>query len=143
MKFILRFLYIIWQWSWGFIQSLIGLVMLLKYAKCKHEWYHGALVTYHEDNWGGISLGMFVFMNGTRDEEWTNGTRVHEYGHTLQSLLLGPFYMLVIGIPSFIWCNAKKFVELRKTGVSYFDFYPEKWANAWGSAWTKEPAPKR
>jgi hypothetical protein len=86
---------------------------------------------------------MFIIMNGKRDEKWTSTTKVHEYGHTIQSLILGPLYLFVIGIPSIIWCNSKKCVKLRKEkGVSYFDFYPEKWANFLGEKITKLPAPR-
>lgn len=28
---------------------------------------------------------------------------VHEYGHTIQSMILGPLYLIVIGIPSTLW----------------------------------------
>jgi hypothetical protein len=130
------------QFTWGIIQNIIGFFFFLKYRKQKHEFYHGSVITYHDEKWGGISMGIFIIMNGKRDEEWIRGTRVHEFGHTIQSIILGPLYMFVIGIPSFIWCNAKKFVTLRKEkGVSYFSFYPEKWANHLGVLITKEAAP--
>lgn len=28
----------------------------------------------------------------------------HEYGHQLQSYILGPLYLLIIGLPSGLWC---------------------------------------
>lgn len=33
-------------------------------------------------------------------EELSNQLLVHEYGHTIQSLMLGPLYLAIIGIPS-------------------------------------------
>lgn len=144
MKVLGLFFYYIIQWTWGLIQNLLGLCLYIKLKKCRHQWYHGAKLTYHEGDWGGVSLGMFIFVNGKKDAEWIKTTNVHEYGHTLQSLLLGPFYLFVIGIPSSIWCNNKKYITLRKEkGISYFDFYPEKWANRWGELVTKELAPNR
>ncbi|MGB4268796.1 MAG: RHS repeat-associated core domain-containing protein, partial [Spirochaetota bacterium] len=55
--------------------------------------------------------------------------RKHEQGHYYQSLLLGPLYMGVIGIPSvthnWIW-------NLYGKSWEYYDFYTEKWADRWG-----------
>ncbi len=142
MRYIKLFFFYIIQFTWGIVQNFLGLILLIKYRKNTHHYYHGSIITYHEEEWGGISLGMFIFMNGAKDEEWIRGTRVHEYGHTIQSLILGPLYMFVIGIPSFIWCNGKKFRNLRKEkGVSYYNFYPEKWANYLGKLVTKEQPP--
>ncbi len=131
MKFIKYFLYAFVQWTWGFIQSLIGFCLFCKYKtrKCKSEFYHGAIMTYHDGDWGGVSLGYFTFVNGHRDEDWTKDAIPHEYGHTIQSLLLGPLYMFIIGIPSMVWCNGKKGIKKREMGASYYDFYTESWAN--------------
>lgn len=141
MRYILFYLI---QFTWGLLQNILGLCMLIKYRKLKHEFYHGSIITYHNGEWGGISLGMFIFINEKRDPEWLRSTRIHEYGHTVQSLILGPLFIFVIGIPSFIWCNSKKYRALRKDkGVSYFSFYPEKWANHLGAKVTKEPYPTK
>lgn len=141
MKLIL--FYII-NFTWGILQNIMGLFLLIKYRKCKKKWFHGALIIYHNENWGGISMGMFIVINGNRKEKWITETKVHEYGHCIQTLILGPLYLFVVGIPSFIWCNAKKYITLRKEKqVSYFDFYPERWANYLGEKTTKQPSPKR
>lgn len=85
-------------------------------------------------------MGMFIIINKNRGEDWLNSTKVHEFGHSIQSIILGPLYLLVIGLPSLIWCNAKRFIKLRnEKGVSYYSFYPEKWANYLGSKVTKLP----
>lgn len=57
----------------------------------------------------------------------------HEYGHTIQSLILGPLYLIIIGIPSTLWgflpcCNVKR----KAKSISYFSFFTEKWANFFG-----------
>ena len=154
MKAIKAILYIIWQWTWGFFQSLMGLCYMLKYRKCRHGWYHGAYVTYFTGWAGGISLGMFIFVGETTKElddaymkkynkhytkEIQEAVRVHEYGHTVQSLLLGPLYLFVVGIPSIIWAKTPKFVKMRQeTGKKYCDLYCEKWANYCGKMVTGE-----
>jgi len=136
--------YWIWQCTFGLIQSLIGFVMFIKHKDCKHEIYHGAIVTYHNGDWGGISLGMFTFVNGRRRESWVKDARIHEYGHTIQSLFLGPLYLVIVGLPSLIWASSKKTNEKFKTGeLNYFDLYCESGANTLGAWVTKEPKPLR
>ena len=138
VKRIAEIFYIFWQWTYGFVQTVAGLALLLRFARCPKFYYHGATVVVHDGKFGGVSLGMFVFVNGGRGEEWKRAATVHEYGHTLQSLLLGPLYLFVIGIPSAVWCNAPRFEKMRRAGASYFDFYPEKWAEKWGERATGE-----
>lgn len=139
-----KFLFYFINFTWGILQNIIGLCLFIKYRKCKKEWFHGSLIVYHNDTWGGVSLGMFIFMNAKREDKWIRETKVHEYGHCIQTLILGPLYIFAIGIPSFIWCNAKKYKDLRKQKrISYFDFYPEKWANSLGEKVTKLSSPGR
>ena len=124
-------------------QNILGLFMLMKYKNNNKESFFDSLIIYHDEAWGGVSLGMFIFMTSKRDEKWVNETKVHEYGHFIQSLILGPLYLFVIGIPSYIWCNRPKYKKIRKdTGKSYFAFYPERWANYLGQKITKMKAPK-
>ena len=66
---------------------------------------------------------------------------VHEYGHTIQSLVLGPLYLLVVGLPSIIWLNAPFLANMRKQrDLSYYAFYTERLANALGERATGEPS---
>lgn len=139
MKYIIFYLI---QFTWGIIQNAFGLIMLIKYRNCKKEFYHGSIIIYHNEDWGGISLGAFIIMNGNKNEEWIRSVRVHEYGHSIQSIILGPLYLLAIGIPSILWCNMTRYRKLRKEqGVSYYSFYPERWANYLGAKFTKELPP--
>lgn len=83
-------------------------------------------------------MGLFIFMKdrGEEPNPWSYNTRIHEYGHTWQCVLLGPLYYIVIALPSVIWCN---FFEnyRKKNNVSYYWLYCEAWANAWGQKATK------
>ena len=57
----------------------------------------------------------------------------HEYGHTIQSLILGPLYLIIIGIPSTLWGFLPCFnIKRRSKSISYFSFFTEKWANFFG-----------
>ena len=54
-------------------------------------------------------------------------TCMHEYGHRIQSQKLGPLYLIIIGIPSFLG-NLKS--RLYKKCDKYFDYYKQPW-EAW------------
>lgn len=137
-------LYWLVQCTWGALQTLLGFCMFLKYAKCRHCFYHGAVLTYHNGDWGGVSLGGFIFVNGSRPDFWVKDATVHEYGHTVQSMLFGPLYLFVIGIPSIVWANSKKYAKLRADGQkNYYDLYTEWGANSLGAMATGEEKPKR
>ena len=141
------YLYRFWQCSWGMLQTLAGLILFFKHYKCKHYSYHGAIITEWSDK-SSISLGMFVFVSAepffvkkyegrVSAGECSERLRVHEYGHTIQSLILGPLYLIVIGIPSFLWAflMGKK---RREKQIPYGAFFTEKWANRLGERVTGE-----
>lgn len=74
---------------------------------------------------GAVTLGNYIFV-GLNSEY--RKTVKHELGHTIQSKILGPLYLIVIGIPSITYCGLRRlFSSLRKK--NYYDFYTEKWAN--------------
>lgn len=98
-----------------------------------------------------ISLGLFAFTttnpmkdqrikNRIPDKELSKRLLVHEYGHTIQSLIFGPLYLIVMGIPSTLWGFLPYFQNKRNKGVSYFSFFTEKFANYLGEKVTKERA---
>ncbi|MBR3645349.1 MAG: hypothetical protein IKN54_02935 [Lachnospiraceae bacterium] len=137
--------YTAWQWIWGLPQTLVGSVLYIKNKGRIHCNYHGACVTIW-DREGSISLGKFIFIDRTeckfeKDEliYIDQSTLVHEYGHTIQSIILGPLYLIVIGLPSIIWCNHPYFVKKRKEKkISYFEPFFERTANILGEAVTKQ-----
>lgn len=141
------YLYRIWQCTWGILQTLLGLVLFLIHYKCKHYSYHGAIVTEWNSN-SSISLGVFIFVSAEpffvkkfegqfSAQELSKRLLVHEYGHTIQSLILGPLYLIVMGIPSTLW--GFLFVKKRKEKqIPYGAFFTEKWANHLGECVTGE-----
>ena len=65
-----KFLFYLVQFTWGLPQNLVGGIgyLILK-NKYKHERFHNAFVTYvPHDNFGGVSLGIFIFMNPDRPD---------------------------------------------------------------------------
>ena len=134
------FLFLFVQWTWGLSVNLIGWIAFTICTKVKgYRWQHFgyAKIVYVPWKGGGLSLGLFIFMKDQhKNKKWTYNTRIHEYGHTWQCLLLGPLYWVVIAIPSFIWCNC--FAGYRKKNdVPYAALYCESWANAWGEKFSK------
>ena len=77
-------------------------------------------------------------VNKIPDEELSKRLLVHEYGHTIQSLIFGPLYLIVMGIPSTLWGFLPYYQKKRNNGVSYFSFFTEKFANYLGEKVTKE-----
>lgn len=132
-------LYIMLQWTWGLPQNLAGLIWLLAVKKQRRERYHGAIVTYYENRprlsrIGCFAVGMFIFIDGAIQESQSKKILVHEYGHTIQSILFGPLFSFVIGLPSVLW--ARRFRKNRRVykerSINYCSRYPESGANRRG-----------
>lgn len=111
------------KWTWELLQSIIGWFVVIIYGAKKLKTVGNRGVYVSDKMPGGISLGAFIVINS----RWKNDevTIHHEWGHTRQSLLLGPLYLFVIGIPSIL--NAA--FDFTKY---YYDFYTEKWADREG-----------
>jgi hypothetical protein len=93
---------ILW-FLWGLPQNLIGAIMhifLIKSA-IKTQKYKDSVILFLPGNYGAVSLGMFIFFFSDFGKN-TEKTIKHEYGHSIQSKILGPLYLLVIGLPSII-----------------------------------------
>lgn len=139
-------LYMLIQCTWGGLQTAMGAVVFLRYCGCRHTFYHGAVVTEYP-RFSSLSLGLFIFVTQSppRDKSGTipfseipARLLVHEYGHTIQSALLGPLYLPVIGLPSALW-NCLPICQRKWRGqLSYFSFFTEQSANRLGERVTGE-----
>ena len=119
----------VWQVVWGLPQTVVGLVLFLALRGPRRcHAYRAAIVT----RWrlrSGLCLGMFIFV----PEVCPRSLLAHEYGHTIQSIILGPLFLPVIGLPSILWASLPACRKYRQTKtVSYYRFYPEAWANRLG-----------
>ena len=99
MKVFLRILTEIWQ----FPQHIIAYVIIL--INCKSiklmvskDGISHYLVDHLFDS--AISLGNYIFLDS--DGNFSYKTIKHEFGHQKQSLMLGPLYLIVIGLQSII-----------------------------------------
>ena len=107
---------------WQLPQLLIALVMLPFIGKLKLIKQSKFTFCYEASKMkGGISLGSFAYLapNLAKIPEIVS----HEAeGHIIDSYVLGPLYLIIIGIPSFLHATFS-FTK------NYYDFYTEKLAN--------------
>jgi len=128
------------NFTWGIVQSLLGLVFFIACWNRPHYLYRSSIVTTdvtckYPRFQGGLSLGPFIFVGKglSADELPCSPLVKHEYGHTLQSAVLGPLFLPLVGIPSFVW--AQCFSSWReKHRRDYYSFYTESWADIWGKS---------
>ena len=133
-----KLLFRLWQWTWGFPQSLLGLIFRIVYRHCPKEEYRGTIVT-HWPIASSMGVGMYLFLGTSGNPDHRAQVLVHEFGHSVQSLILGPLFLPIMGIPSFLWANLPPCRKLRREKkVSYYAFYPESNANRLGHLVTGE-----
>ena len=102
----------IWQfildWVWQLPQHVWGLLLILCLGAKKQGLQkepNGDVVwfwDYERDGWfsnfiSGASLGRYILLPKT---SCNRATILHEHGHSKQSVILGPLYLLVVGIYS-------------------------------------------
>lgn len=113
------------DWIWELPQTLIGeLYRLIIKDKIIYtvNMDNGRKVNFLDPKKGGVSFGKQVFLSTKYPYIYVE----HELGHSKQSRMLGPLYLLVIGLPSFIHSYLHKYICKDK---SYYHFYTESWAN--------------
>lgn len=117
------------KFFWQLPQTIVALIYFL-YLRYKDEildtcTFQGAVVFIKKKSYGSVTLGNHIFLSPRA----TDTTIRHEWGHTRQSLILGPLYLIVIGIPSIIWAATHRTIA---PSTPYFNFFTEKWANRLG-----------
>lgn len=75
-----------------------------------------------------MSLGRYLFV-----EYPTPLTIRHEYGHFKQSMMLGPLYLVLVGL----WSIIRAGLNLYRNG-QYYNGYPENWADKLGGVFINE-----
>lgn len=125
-----RALFYLFQFTWGLSVNLAGLLVFLCCRGARRERFRNAVVTYLPGRRGGLSLGVFLFLGDQERSE----LRVHEYGHTIQCLLLGPLYWVAVMLPSAVWYHCFAGYRRRRR-IPYDALYCERWATAWGRRW--------
>lgn len=122
-KFILDVILFIWQLP----QNILGLFLLLIYRKSELMEIGGVKVFFNETFHGGVSLGSFIFVS-TQDRF----TSMHEHGHQIQSMIFGPLYLILVGLPSIIWAAIYGTKICPRTHNGYYKFFIERSADKLG-----------
>lgn len=123
--------FILLDFIWEFPQVIAGAVVKLCYLKYGYR----EVETYKQGtcriyDWGmlsSVSLGWWQFT----PKGATKDTCSHEVGHSLQSVMLGWFYLPTVGICSGLWCLG----VIPRNGRSYYDLWCEAWANKLSGAY--------
>lgn len=122
------FLYYLLQFTWGLINNLVAIILLIILMTINPKRKRGMFFYAIVIEWNlsrSLGIGTFIFTDGKNKD-----IIAHEYGHNIQSIILGPLFLLIIGIPSFLWSMLPMFQVIRRIKkYNYYDFYPEKWAN--------------
>ena len=123
-----RILLFIWQLP----QNILGLFVILFTGARKRN----SLYWRSSDRRFGVSLGCFIVFGALSDEYIHWSSIKHEMGHQKQSLYLGPFYLLLVGLPSVcrnLWDRLfHKSWSYDKREKWYYSKYPENWADKLG-----------
>jgi hypothetical protein len=136
-------------WIWQLPQHILAL-LLMTVVRPKRRIHKETGYVYHAH--GGtfkVCLGNYSFLPGwkrirhpttgeilgTKDEEPNIDSIKHEsIGHAKQSMMLGPLYLLLVGLPSVIveWRNQNGFKGKKSNEEILrwrYEQYPEKWAD--------------
>lgn len=77
---------------------------------------------------GGLTLGKYIFISQNYIDQ--KGIIKHECGHVKQSRILGPLYLIIIGIPSLLHAALNNYIGCCKRHKDgYYHWFTEKWAN--------------
>ena len=138
------------RYIWQLPQTLLAVILLLWLTKiarksAKKEVYKGVRYYWIKDWCNGVSLGDYVLL-GTVYHNPTGHTQEHEWGHTRQSLIFGPLYLLLIGLPSAsgnLWSRiAHKGWSYKARSKWYYSLPWEHWADKLGGVtrwWQTKP----
>lgn len=117
------------DWLWCFPQTLAGFIWSkIKKAERTEVVIDGKTYTVYMTDWqGAVSLGKYIIVN----RNVNNDTIKHEYGHQLQSYMLGWLYLVTVGACSYLWCNYYN-KHREEMAVPYHSYWCEKWADELG-----------
>ena len=133
-------LYWILQLTWGSLMTLLGIIVTiiaLLFLRGKIHLNGFGFITEFGGNWGGLSLGAFSFCGNYRINSFSyyEKTRNHEFGHSLQNIILGPLMPFVVGIPSAVRYWYKRIAEKKGKRFPrhwYYQIWFESTASSWG-----------
>ena len=142
--------------TWEFLQTTAGYLwshaMNIAGVVDRVDYYGGATFVTNENasNGGGVSLGSYININitgGAIDRPFEqyityNPTYMHEYGHYIQSQILGPLYLPSVGLYSLFQTGINSGLTVKyknQSGIPRSRFaWTETWANRMSARYFKE-----
>ena len=114
------------MWLWQFPQNLLAICIegILCEAAYREGIVGGNTMIYNYVL-PTMSLGNYIFVNTM----FSNTDIKHSHGHSKQSRILGPLYLVVIGIPSLLHLIVYNICSKIGFSWDYYKFYTELWAN--------------
>lgn len=115
------------KWLWQLPQNMLALCIegVLRDAAYREGEVDGNTIIVNNVLLSAMSLGDYLFVNPMSLER----TIKHECGHSKQSTILGPLYLIVIGIPSLLHSILHFICSVVGLKWNYYSFYTEKWAD--------------
>lgn len=128
---------------WELPQNLVGLflIYIVNFGADKVMTYDGIKIGSNifylkRGCSAGVCLGEFICFPYWSFTSVNLADKQHERGHRIQSRILGPLYLILVGIPSVVR-NLRFRIKQRKYPLYklvkwYYSGYPEKWADNLG-----------
>lgn len=119
----MKVLYWIGQCTWGLLMNIIGFIacifLFIGGYECRVLRHSFCFIV--GKGWGGLTLGAVIIVS----EDCSTHTIHHEYGHTIQNLIFGPFEAFIgIASASRYWYRELKYYRRHK-------YPPTKYDDAW------------
>jgi len=117
------------RYLWQLPQHLLALLLLSLFRGrivSRSPGAYGTVIIRLKGVSWGASLGHYILIDSMAYPR----TVIHEQGHSCQSLMLGPFYLLLVGIPSFTMALLTALGVLK--AENYYKRWPESWADELG-----------
>lgn len=141
-----KFWYYLLNYTWGLPLTIVGWFVALALIITGHKpRRYGPCFVFSVggQNWGGFSIGTTIVVdtdpfNFPQDPGYHTDILDHEFGHSVQNALFGPFMLFVVSIPSMIryWWATWKMKRDRGFTLT-FDYYSI-WFEATASSWGEE-----
>lgn len=116
----------VFSYLWQLPQNLCGIFYrsVSKANKLAEVESVGAKV-YLQRHSGGVTLGKYIFI--CQDYKDKDIIIKHECGHVKQSKILGPLYLIVIGLPSILHACLNNYLGCcwKEGKYNYYHFYTE------------------
>lgn len=135
MHTVLSFLLYFWQLP----QNLLALCIMFIYRKQIESWkissHNGVVyetIYFLKVIRFGVALGSYIILNNSATET----DEKHEEGHCIQSRMLGPLYLIIVGILSAVMNLMSQYsykFGKKKFYKNYYKRWPENWADKLGN----------